>query len=105
MQCDRIADIARAQERAETAQRDIIRVEGAMNEHISGLRTDMQDGFASIAATVKKAMDAQTTEIVALRLENAKRSGAERLGKWLIGIVIGITSVFTAAVGLNHTNH
>ena len=105
MQCDRIADIARAQERAETAQRDIVRVEGAMNEHIVALRADMQGGFASIAKTVKEAMEAQTTEIVALRLENAKRSGAERLGKWLIGIVIGITSVFTAAFGLNHTHH
>ena len=105
MQCERIADIARAQERADTAQRDIVRVETAMDTHITGMRTDMQAGFRAVTDALKEAMDAQTSEIVALRLANAKRSGAERLGKWLIGIVIGFTSIFTEAFGLNHTHH
>jgi|GEM_PF-1761822 len=73
------AHITQALERADAARRDINRVEAALGDGIEALRIEMQLGFHKL-----------TEEIIKLRLENAKRSGAERLFKWL----------FTAAVTL-----
>jgi len=60
--------IAQALERADAARRDIGRVEGSLGDSIEALRCEMQQGFEKL-----------TEEITLLRLENAKRSGAERL--------------------------
>jgi len=66
------ARIAQALERADAARRDIGRVEDSLGDSIEALRFEMQQGFEKL-----------TEEITRLRLENAQRSGAERLFKWL----------------------
>jgi hypothetical protein len=86
------AHIAQALERAEAARRDISRVEAALGDGIEALRMEMQQGFHNL-----------TDEIIQLRLENAKRSGAERLFKWLFtaaATLFGFLATLFAA-GLN----
>ena len=84
--------IAQALERAEAARRDISRVEAALGDGIEALRIEMQQGFHNL-----------TEEIIQLRLENAKRSGAERLFKWLFTAAATLFGFFATlfAAGLS----
>ena len=89
------ARIAQALERADTARRDIGRVETSLGDSIEALRIEMQQGFERL-----------TEEITRLRLENAKRSGAERLFKWLFTAAVTLLGVlatlFAAGLGPVH---
>jgi hypothetical protein len=87
--------IAQALERADAARRDIGRVEESLGDSIEALRIEMQQSFEKL-----------TEEITRLRLENAKRSGAERLFKWLFtaaATLLGIlATIFAASLGEFH---
>lgn len=66
-------------ERADAAQRDIGRVEETLSDRLEKLEKAVATGFKDL-----------TAEITALRLENAKRTTAERVFKWLFSIVLGV---------------
>ena len=89
------AEIAtRAHEIAQAAQRDIHRVETALTDRIEELRDVMLQGFKDIGDGQRR----MTDEIVALKVENAKRTGAERFFKaaltLIVTIALGIAGVF-----------
>jgi hypothetical protein len=88
--------IAQALERADAARRDIGRVEDSLGDSIETVRIEMLQGFEKL-----------TEQITLLRLENAKRSGAERLFKWLFtaaATLIGIlVTIFAAGSGAIHS--
>lgn len=85
---------ARADERAQAAQRDIGRVERSLTERLDHLGEVVTDGFEKIF----QKLDHMADEIVALKVENAKRTGVERFLKWALTIAVtialGIAGIF-----------
>jgi len=98
---DQSAQIALAKERADAAKRDISRVEEALGERIDKLEVAVTKGFDDTSTTLKLLM----AEITALKLENAKRSSAERIVKWLIGIGMAGISILAGYLEFTHPPH
>jgi hypothetical protein len=92
---DQSAEIAhRADERAMNAQRTADRVEHALTDRINDLADKVSDGFERVF----EKLDAMADEIVALKVENAKRTGVERFLKWALTIMatlaLGLLGIF-----------
>ena len=93
--------IALAEERANAAQRDITRVEKTLSDRIDDLGTAVTEGFNDIGQKLEKMMG----EITALKVENAKRSGAERAFKWLLTFMVTLALGIAGIVYTGHGSH
>jgi soluble cytochrome b562 len=95
---DQSAEIAhRADERAQAAQRSADRVERALTDRIEDISEAMAEGFEKVFHK----LDSMTDEIVALKMENAKRSGIERFLKWAVTILLTAIGIF---FGVHHVS-
>jgi hypothetical protein len=95
---DQAAQIARAQERADAAQRDISRVEESLGDRIGTLETAVTEGFKA----TNEALSLLTQEISELKVENAKRTGAERAFKWMFSVLLAIALTLAGIVYHGH---
>ena len=86
---DQAAHLALALERATNAQGDV----ETLNHGLATLRTEMLQGFTEMKAHLAK-----------IELQNAQRSGAERLGAWLIGFLGMIGTIAATIWAAIHTS-
>jgi len=70
------------------------------NVLIETVRTEMRQGFEKLTEAIKQ-LTAQNAE---LAVQNAKRSGAERLGAWLLGLLVAIAGIFATIFAALHGN-
>jgi len=94
--CEHATTAALALERATDAQEGV----QDANVLIETVRTEMRQGFEKLTEAIKQ-LTAQNAE---LAVQNAKRSGAERLGAWLLGLLVAIAGIFATIFAALHGN-